>query len=1375
MRANVLLRLLGVLGGLLVLTYILSAHIILRSFEALDTRTTHAHTRRVYNMLHDNLGALETQVTTWAQRPDAYWIVAGKNKLLLEHLFSEESLEALQLDLFLVSDEQGGVLYGRVASCSEVPHIWLPLNDATLAIYLTFDQQASYFESILNSSKSVTGLATTPCGPMLLSLRTVQQDKDSKPVGFLLMGRYLDDEAIARLSDITVLTVDMHYLDNPDLPTDFWDASLHLTPEEPFFVQELNDATNAGYALLDDVLGNPLLILRVSVPRDAYRQGRTALRLFMLSQTLSGLFFVMVTGFLLDRQVVARLLRLNRAVQNVGEQQDPRHLLPVEGGDELAELARAINAMLLSLQKAHRSLATSQLQLQRVLTSISDVVYTLELDPQGHVISHSIPSPTIATLTDYPHSRFQADWRFWREIVHPEDRNRLHVLSSVVTEQMGETEYRIITANEETRWVRDSAYASRHEDGSVTIYGVLSDITARKQAELEREQLLAQTRARATALATVAEVSRQITTILDAEQLLWTVCELISANFNLYHVQIFLLSEGGEHLRLAAGTGKAGHDGVAQKFTIAIQNPHSLIARAARTRTVQVVNDVLETEEFLPNPKLPHTRSSLALPMIVGETLLGVLNVQARTANRFNEADVQIQTTLAAQIAIAIHNARLFTAERKQRALAEALHNIAHTLSSTLEIDEVLERILQNVGKVIPHDAASVMLLDAEGKIARVVSQHGYERYGLTDWVTTKTLPIAEFPDMLRAAQTRTPQIISDTQAIQDWQIFQETAWIRSHVTVPIQQDGQVIGFLMLESATPGFFQPEQANVLHAFADQTALAIHNARLFTAERDQRTLAEALRDSARAINSTLEFDEVLDRILQNLAKVVSYDVANVLLVEGDDVRVARRAPDPSTPEERVWWGQFRFSLSETPNLQRAIQSGQAFAVSDVQSYDLWLNLPYLQDIRSHAIAPIRYGERTIGFLTVDSATPGFYTEAHAERLQAFADQAAVAIRNAQLFATVQRHAAELEQRVQERTRELESRRAQLQVILDSITEGVIYDENLTVKYINRALTRLTGYTQDALRGYLAPLLAHSEEETKTLIEDIYETVKRHRIWQNEVRVRRQEGSEFDAELTVTEVRNAAGKAVGAVSVLRDISREKALQEQKDRFLAYASHELRTPLANIKTRLYLLRNQPERAEHHLAVLEEVTNSMAELVESLLDITRFERGVIVLHTQPMALQEVVHQVVDVQRAEAEAKGVALTVEMSQEPLHVEADPPRLRQVITNLVMNAIHYTPEGGQVQVKVSANPDAPDWVELRVQDTGRGIAPQHLAHIFEPFFRGSEESQHGAGLGLTIAREIVRLHGGELSAESELGRGSTFVVRLKRVSMAHEAEK
>ncbi|MBI5957466.1 MAG: PAS domain-containing sensor histidine kinase, partial [Chloroflexi bacterium] len=378
--------------------------------------------------------------------------------------------------------------------------------------------------------------------------------------------------------------------------------------------------------------------------------------------------------------------------------------------------------------------------------------------------------------------------------------------------------------------------------------------------------------------------------------------------------------------------------------------------------------------------------------------------------------------------------------------------------------------------------------------------------------------------------------------------------------------------------------------------------------------------------------------------------------------------------------------------------------------------------------------------------------------------------VALRNAQFFAEIQRSAERLTQQVIERTAELEQQRAQLQTILDSISEGVMYDEKLQINFINRALTRLTGYVQPDLTGYLNTLLSskYDDGQRALITRRIFDSVDRMSIWQGELRLRRKDGSEFEASLTATPVREPGGAAVGAVTVIRDISQEKALRDQKDRFIASASHELRTPLTNFKTRLYLLKRQPEKFDQHLNVLNHVTNNMAELVENLLDVSRFERGVIVLHPRKMALQDLINDVVAVQTAEAERKNVTLVTDLPASPLHCLVDPPRIIQVITNLVTNAINYTPSGGQIRVELRTdNPEMPEQAVLNISDTGIGIPPHMVDRVFDPFFRGREEIAVGTGLGLTIAKEIVNLHGGQIEVQSELDRGSVFTVRLNLV--------
>jgi PAS domain S-box-containing protein len=192
--------------------------------------------------------------------------------------------------------------------------------------------------------------------------------------------------------------------------------------------------------------------------------------------------------------------------------------------------------------------------------------------------------------------------------------------------------------------------------------GIASDITERKQAEIKLAK-------QATELATVSQISTTVSTIIQPQRMLENVVDLTKENFSLYHAHIYLLNHITNTLVLTAGAGEVGQEMVKEGWQISVTRPHSLVAQAARTRRGIIANDVRQNPDYFQNPRLPQTRSELAVPLIVGEQLLGVLDVQAAELNRFTDEDVSIQTTLAAQIAVALQNARSF--ERSEQALQE--------------------------------------------------------------------------------------------------------------------------------------------------------------------------------------------------------------------------------------------------------------------------------------------------------------------------------------------------------------------------------------------------------------------------------------------------------------------------------------------------------------------------------------------------------------------------------------------------------------------------------------------------------------------------------------------------------------------------------
>jgi len=207
--------------------------------------------------------------------------------------------------------------------------------------------------------------------------------------------------------------------------------------------------------------------------------------------------------------------------------------------------------------------------------------------------------------------------------------------------------------------------------------------------------------ARTKDLEIVAEVGTATATILQSERLLQEVVDLTKARFNLYHSHIYLLDQTGENLVLTAGAGEPGRQMIAKGLSIRLDREQSLVARAARERKGVTVNDVTESPDFLPNPLLPDTRSELAVPMIVSNNVIGVFDIQSEQVGRFTESDVNIQTTLAAQLATSIQNVRSFEQSRKQAELQSLVNMIGSRIQRTTSIEEALQTAIRELGVAV--------------------------------------------------------------------------------------------------------------------------------------------------------------------------------------------------------------------------------------------------------------------------------------------------------------------------------------------------------------------------------------------------------------------------------------------------------------------------------------------------------------------------------------------------------------------------------------------------------------------------------------------------------------------------------------------------
>ncbi len=536
----------------------------------------------------------------------------------------------------------------------------------------------------------------------------------------------------------------------------------------------------------------------------------------------------------------------------------------------------------------------------------------------------------------------------------------------------------------------------------------------------------------------------------------------------------------------------------------------------------------------------------------------------------------------------------------------------------------------------------------------------------------------------------------------------------------------------------------------------------------AEREQRVLAEALRDIAAALSSTLDFDEVLERILTNIGKVIPHDAANIMLVEGGVARIVRcRGYEERDLVEKVM--SLRFRVDEIPNMRRMAETGRPVIIPDVSRHTEWVDIPEAGWVRSYAGVPIKVEERVIGFLNLDSAAPGTFDQDQAERLLAFADQAAIAIQNARLYQELETYSEILEQAVEERTAELRRIKERVETILNNNPDTILLlDSEGKIETANKALADMFGYEPDELYGNTPTALVESGY-AEPLQKALCSTIAEGKTRRLEVVARRKDGSTFDADVALSPIKEA-GMVVNIVFDLRDISALKEVERMKDAFVSNVSHELRTPISSLKLYHKLLASHPEKYEMYMERLQRETERLELIIEDLLRLSRLDQRRVAVNMEAVDLNALALQYVTDRGPLAERQGLSLTFDAQPDIPRVMADPGLLGQALSIILTNALNYTPAGGKVTVSTKVRvAEGQTWVGFCVDDTGPGIPPDELPHIFERFFRGKvgrESGVAGTGLGLAIVKEIVDLHQGKVEVTSEgiPGKGATFSVWL-----------
>jgi PAS domain S-box-containing protein len=355
------------------------------------------------------------------------------------------------------------------------------------------------------------------------------------------------------------------------------------------------------------------------------------------------------------------------------------------------------------------------------------------------------------------------------------------------------------------------------------------------------------------------------------------------------------------------------------------------------------------------------------------------------------------------------------------------------------------------------------------------------------------------------------------------------------------------------------------------------------------------------------------------------------------------------------------------------------------------------------------------------------------------------------------------------------QIEREALRLAAIVDSSEDAIASkDLNSIVQTWNKAAVRMFGYTPEEIIGRSIRIIIPPDRQREE--DDVLDRIRKGDMVSHfETVRRRKDGTLIDISLTVSPIKDRKGRIIGASKIARDITSQKMLLRElgeanriKDEFLATLSHELRTPLNAVLGYTQMLRTgkiSEERRDSVIEIIDRNAQLLSQLVSDVLDVSSIVTGKIRLKTAPVDLLNVAAAAADVVRPAIDAKGLSLTVNDDGKPMIALGDADRLQQAFWNLLTNAVKFTPKGGRITMSLSRQDGH---AEITVTDTGMGIPAHFLPHLFERFRQledGARREVGGLGLGLSLVRYFVELHGGRVSAHSDgEGTGATFRILL-----------
>jgi signal transduction histidine kinase len=764
-------------------------------------------------------------------------------------------------------------------------------------------------------------------------------------------------------------------------------------------------------------------------------------------------------------------------------------------------------------------------------------------------------------------------------------------------------------------------------------------------------------------------------------------------------------------------------------------------------------------------------------------------------------------------------HAQVTESHEQQTATSEILRIIS---SSPTDVQPVFDAIAEAAMRLC--GAHSSLVTTFDGELLHLVAQADISPEGRE--VVRDVYPrrpsrgSASGRTVLTRAIVQIPDVTADPEY--DVQVVPRVRDFRSILAVPMLRDGLPIGTINAHKAQPGSFTDKQIALLQTFADQAVIAIENVRLFNETKDALERQTATSEILRVISgSPTDAQPVFDAIVRSASLLCGGEHAIVTRYDGELLHLAaQQNPRPRAAEETEALFPQR-PRRDTSLSARALIDARVVHVPDVEGEELE---PSVRDayrrMRLQALiaVPMVHEGRPIGVVSVSRGTPGPFSDRQIALLRTFADQAVIAIENVRLFTELQARTQELTRSVGQLTALGEVGRAvsstlDLETVLSTIVSramqlsgtdgGSVYEyDEATEEFSLRASRNLPEAYVEQVRdtrprkgeGAVGRVAQTREPVQITDISDAtaYESRVRNILLQIGLRallavpliaenrlvgalivMRKRTGTFAAEEVALLQAfATQSALAIQNARLFREIEDKshqlEVASQHKSEFLANMSHELRTPLNAIigfsevlSERMFGELN--EKQEEYLKDIYASGTHLLSLINDILDLSKIEAGRMELELTNFHLPTALDSALTLVRERAGRRSITLQMSIEERLGEVRADERKIRQVVLNLLSNAIKFTPEGGRIDVGAVPKDG---FVEVSISDTGNGIAPEDQEKVFEEFRQVGTAAKkiEGTGLGLTLCRKFVELHGGRIWVRSQEGVGSTFTFTI-----------